>query len=117
MSAWQCMTPVEVAMSLLAERECRLAPDHGSDDQLDVRNNSDAACTEAVALHTVHSVADTHTHGRRARRKRTATAKSSAYCSSISAAYCRCHRQVPDSFECLHGYEQKHLHSRTFAAA
>ena len=94
---------------------CILAPDHSSDDQLLTRGNSVVACTEAVALHTVHSVANTHTHDRCTRRRRAATAESNACCSSISAASCRGRLWLLDRVECSRVYDQTHLHSRTCA--
>ena len=116
--AWRHTTLDEDAVSRLALQECRLAPDHGSDDQLWFRDDSGVAGMEVAAVHTVRSVANTHTSGRWVRRsRRIASLKSSACCSSICAASCRRRPPAPDSIEGYRGYEQNHLHSRTFAAA
>ena len=107
---------VAVAISQSTQRKRRWAPDY-SGDQLELRTDSDAGGTEAVALHTARSVADTHTRDRCARHRRSGIARSNACCSSVSAASCRPFPQAPDDNVCLYGNEQKHLHSRIFAAA
>ena len=121
--AWQCTQRamiVECAVSLQVRLRSRLAPAHIDDDQFVIRGNSDFACMEAVAVHTVHSVANTQTRGRWARRRRTAIVRSNACCSSICAAACHRRLQEPDNENigpCHVVYDRSYLHSRSYAAA